>query len=88
MGFIISNDGGWDRWGMVDSYQGVGGGTEGGCYLIVFLFVFLSFGLSYRLCFLEYDSCCVCFFVYYLLSLSLVPLTRSYWGIHLVVSVM
>ena len=28
--------GGWDRWGVVDSYQGVGGGTGGGYYLIVF----------------------------------------------------
>ena len=40
--------GGWDRWGVVDSYQGVGGGTGDGYYLIVFLFLFvlLSFGLS------------------------------------------
>ena len=36
----------------------------------------------------EHDSCCVCFFVYYLFSLSLVPLTRSYWCIEIVVSVM
>ena len=42
--------GGWDRWwlgdGMVDSYKGVGGGTGGGYYLIVFFtcaFVFCSF---------------------------------------------
>ena len=27
---------------MVDSYQGVGGRTRGGYYLIVFLFVFSS----------------------------------------------
>ena len=33
----------------------------------------------------EHDSCCVCFFVYYLSCLSLVPLTRSYWGIEIVV---
>ena len=34
---------------MVDTYQGVGGGTGGGYYLFVyflFLFVLLSFGLS------------------------------------------
>ena len=38
---------------MVDSYQGVGGGGDrGGHYLIVFLFVLLSFGLSCPLCFL------------------------------------
>ena len=34
--------------GVVDSYQGVGGGTEGGYYLIAWflLFVLLPFGLS------------------------------------------
>ena len=36
----------------------------------------------------EHDSCCVCFFVHYLFSLSPVPLTRSYWSIEIVVSVM
>ena len=37
--------GGWNRWGVVDLYQGVGGGTGGGYYLIVFFicaFVFWS----------------------------------------------
>ena len=43
--------GGWDRWGVVASYQGLGGGTGGGYYLLVsflclFLFVLLSFGFS------------------------------------------
>ena len=42
--------GGWDRWGVVASYQGLGGGTGGGyyllvCFLCLFLFVLLSFGL-------------------------------------------
>ena len=73
---------------MVDSYQGEGGGTGSGYYLIVCLFVFLSFGLSCPVSFLEHDTCCVCFFVYYLLSLSLVPLSRSYWCIQIVVFVM
>ena len=45
--------GGWDRWGVVDSYQRVGGGTGGGYYLIVFLFVLLSFGLSWPVSFLR-----------------------------------
>ena len=37
----------WDGWGVVDSHQGVGGGTGGGFYLIVScLFVLLSFGVS------------------------------------------
>ena len=86
--FVIRNDGGWHWWGMVDSSQGEAGGTGSGYYLIVFLFVFWSFGLSCPVSFLEHDSCCVCFFVYYLLSFSLVPLTRSYWGIQIVVFVM
>ena len=39
--------GGWDRWGVVDSHQGVGGGTGGGFYLVVScLFLLLSFGVS------------------------------------------
>ena len=44
--------GGWNRWGVVDLYQDVSGGAGGGCYLIVFLFVLLSFGLSYPVSFL------------------------------------
>ena len=48
-----------------------------------FFFVLLSFGLSCPVPFwwVEHDGCCVCFFVDYLFSLSLVPLTSSYWGI-------
>ena len=42
--------GGWDRWwlgdGVFDSYQGVGGGTGGGYYLIVFFTCAFSFVLS------------------------------------------
>ena len=45
--------GGWDRWGVVDSYQGVGGGTVDRYYLIFFLFVLLSFGLSSPVSFLS-----------------------------------
>ena len=45
--------GGWDRLGVVDSYQGVGGETGGRYYLIVFLFVLLSFGLSSLVSFLS-----------------------------------
>ena len=47
--------GGWDRWGVVDSHQGVGEGTEDGFYLIVcffFLFGLLSFGVSCPVSFL------------------------------------
>ena len=78
--------GGWDRWGVVDSYRGLGGGTGGGYYLLIFfvclfLFVLLSFGFSCPVSCLrevEHDSCCLCFVVYYLFCLSPVPLTRSY----------
>ena len=46
---------GWDRWrggGVVDSYQGVGGRTRGGYYLIVFL-CFLCCRLSCLVSFLS-----------------------------------
>ena len=83
---------GRDKWGVVDSYQGVAGGTEGGYYLIVFFFIcaFVFWSLMSCLFFklVEHYNCCVCFFVDYLFSLSPVPLTRSYWGIEIVVSVM
>ena len=55
-----------------------------------FLLVLFSFVLSCLVSFfiwVNHDGCCVCFFVYYLFSLSPVPLTRSYWGIEIVVSV-
>ena len=72
----------WNRLGEVDSYQGVDGGTGGGYYLIFFLLhVLLPFVLSCPVSFfkwVEHDSCCVCFYVYYFFSLSLVPLPRSY----------
>ena len=34
--------GGWDRWGVVDSYQGLGGGTGGWYYLISHSFFHFS----------------------------------------------
>ena len=36
----------------------------------------------------EHDSCCACFFVYHLFSLSHVPLSRSYWKVEFAVSLM
>ena len=54
---LLGMMGGWDRKGVVvDSYQGVGGGTEGGYYVIVFfvcVFVFCVFGLSCPVSFLS-----------------------------------
>ena len=55
---VIMNVGRWDRWGVVASYQGLGGGIEGGYYLLVcffclFLFVLLSFDLSCPVSFLS-----------------------------------
>ena len=43
--------GGWDRWGVVAAYQDLGAGRGGGypllvCFLCLFSFVLLSFGLS------------------------------------------
>ena len=48
--------GGWDRWGVVDLYQGVGGGGHGVgiiSQLFFFLFVLLSFILSCLVSFLS-----------------------------------
>ena len=56
------------------------------CCCFFYLCFCLLFSLVLCLFFkwLECDSCCVCCFVYYLISLSLVALTRSYWGIEIV----
>ena len=72
-----------------------GWGAGAGYYLLVcfFMFVFIRVFVFWSLMsclffeWVEHDSCCVCFFVY-LFSLSPFPLTRSYWGIEIVVSVM
>ena len=73
------------------NYQGACGGTGGEYYPIVFFicaFVFWSPMSHLFFKWAEHDNCCVSFFLDYLFSLSLVPLTRSYWGIEIVVSVM
>ena len=85
--------GGWHRLGRGGGgwfISGCGWETEVGYCLIVcsffFLLLLLPFVLSCPvLCFkwIEHDSCCVCFFVYYLFSLSPVPLGKTYWGIEL-----
>ena len=63
-----------------------------GYYLIVFfLLVLLHLILSCPVSFfkwVEHDYCCVCLFVYHLFSFSLLPLTRSYWGMEIVLTVM
>ena len=60
-------------------------GTRGGYYLVgLFFFSPVCFCplFFHALCpflkWLEHDSHCACFFVFYFFSLSLVPLTRSY----------
>ena len=74
--------------GVVDSYRGVGWGDRGWVLSHrFFLLVLLSFGLCLFFMWVVHDSCCICFFVY-LFSLSLDHLTRSYWGIEILVSVM
>ena len=78
--------------GVVDLYQGAGWRIRDGyCLKVVFTCAFVFFFCSlmssasfFKL--LEHDSYCVCFFVYYLCSLSLVSLTKSYWCIEIVVS--
>ena len=89
---VIMNDGGWVGGGRgVLIHIRVWLGGQGVGYLIVFfIFAFVFRSLMSYLFFklVEHDSCCVCFFFYYLFSLSLVPLTRSYWGIEIVASVM
>ena len=84
--------GGWDRQVVVDLYQGVDEGSGDGYYLIIvgFLLMLLPFVLSCPVFFTwqEHDGCLVCFFVYYFFSFLLVPLTRRYWCIEVVVSVM
>ena len=55
--------------------------------LVLLLFV-LPCPLSFCLKRLEHDSCCVYFFVFYSIFFSLVPLTRSYWSMEFVVSVL
>ena len=81
--------------GVVDSYQSVSGGQGVGIisffavnFFVFCAFVFWSLMPYFFFKCVKHDSCCVCFFVYYLFSLSPVPLTRSYWGIEIVLSVM
>ena len=65
-------------------------GWQGLGIISFFTCTFVFWCLIYCLFFnwVEHDSYCVCFFVYYLFSLSLVPWTKSYWGIEIVVSLM
>ena len=43
---LLQMMGGWDRWGLVDLYYGLGGGTGGGIILYLF-FVFFYLVLLY-----------------------------------------
>ena len=43
--------GGWDIWAVVDLEQGVGGGTEGGYYLVVSVFDLFFFHFCFFLLF-------------------------------------
>ena len=78
--FIIMNDWGWDRWGWLISIKVWVGGTRRGYFHVgIFLCFCLLFSCVSLVKWLEHDSRSVCFFIYYLSSLSLDPLTRSYW---------
>ena len=84
---LLQMMGEWARWRVVDLYQDVGGGTGDGYHLMVFVVVFQFFLVFVFCCltfsvplfrWLEHDGCCLSFFVFSLLSLSLVPLSMSY----------
>ena len=57
---VIMNDGGMVWVEAVDSYQGKGGGTEGGYYLIVFFCFFYLF--IYSFCAFVFRSLMSCLF--------------------------
>ena len=57
-------------------------------FIFICAFVFWSLMSCVFFKWVEHDSCCVNFLVYYLFPLSLVPLTRSYWGIEIFVRLM
>ena len=88
---LLEMVGRWYKWGVVDFYQSVDGG-QGVGIILQFLFlscVFAFYSLTFLVSlfrWLEHDGCCVCFFVFSLFSLSLVPLTTSYQCIEIVVS--
>ena len=76
---------------LVDLYQDVGSVTVSRYHLLGFAFscafLFCSLVFSVPLFrWLENEASCVCFFVFCLFSLSLVPLTRSYKCIGIVMS--
>ena len=62
--FIIINDRGWDRCGLVDFYQSVGGGTRRGYFLVD---IFLCFCSLVSLLLSDYSMiAALCLFLYLL----------------------
>ena len=88
---LLQMMGEWDKWRVVHLYQGVGGGTGGGYHLIVFFLVFLFSNFRRRQSLYLRDQGMMDIvsvsLLFSLFSLNLVPLTRSYWWIEAVVSV-
>ena len=78
---------GWERWGWLIHIRVWAWVLSHSFFL---LFVVLSFGLSCPVSFLSEQSiiAVVSFSLLIIFFLSMVPLTRSYWGIESVVSVM
>ena len=71
------------RWEVVNLYYRVGNRAGRGYHVTIFVFylVLLYFVVTFSVPlfrWIEHDGCCVCFFVFSLFSLSLIPLTRSY----------
>ena len=81
---LMGGGGGGGGWWLIHIRVWMGGQwwVLSHSFFLTCAFVFCS------LMFIEHDSCFVCFFVYYLFSLFLVPLTKSYWGLEIVVPVM
>ena len=81
---VITNDGGMGKVGGGWFLSSCGLGHRGWLssynfclFSCAFVFCFLMFSVPLFRC-LEHDGCCVCFCIFSLFSLSLVPLTRSY----------
>ena len=81
---LLQMMGGWEGWGWFIYDRVWVEGRGGGYHFFFIFFVLLLSCYKIVLSWLVHDSCCICFFVHFLLSLSLVPLIRCYWCIEIV----
>ena len=74
---VTANDCGWEGLGMVCFCWGLSGWCRGQVVCIILSQIFYCSGAVVNCPFMtDLDSCCICFIVPFLLSLSLVPLIR------------